>query len=282
MGTKGRLFTFGCSMTSYDYPTWADILGRSWSYFENWGKQGSGNHFIFNSIIECNRRNNLNSKDTVIIMWSSIARHDVYQFNHWIGNVNLFLHDKKNTTVNCPTGYEIQSYAFMQAVHEILDNRKVNYIPCTWTNYDLDGHPGDLYRDCIVRIRHISANLDKKVYPATYLEKGLEYWKTTYEIISGQDWPTLEEFLSGKFNTANEFIKKELQEFRDMMEKDYRWRQLTTVEIHPSPLDHLQMARKILPKIEISADTVKWIEDIDKKLNDGVKFSFNKHLPDRL
>ena len=39
----GRLYTFGCSMTSYFYPTWADILGQEFSYYENWGEPGAGN-----------------------------------------------------------------------------------------------------------------------------------------------------------------------------------------------------------------------------------------------
>ena len=47
---KGRLFTFGCSMTKYYYPTWADILGKHWEYFENWAEPGGGNQFIFNSL----------------------------------------------------------------------------------------------------------------------------------------------------------------------------------------------------------------------------------------
>jgi hypothetical protein len=153
--TQGRLFTFGCSMTSYAYPTWADILGRSWSYFENWAKPGGGNHFIHNSVVECNCRNNFNPKDTIIIMWSSVARHDVYQRDRWICNVNFFAENKNDTTRNCPIGYEIQSYAFMQSVQEILAHRQVNYIPCTWQDYDLDGAVGNVYRDCVSRIRRM-------------------------------------------------------------------------------------------------------------------------------
>ena len=53
-----RLFTFGCSFTSYHWPTWADILGREYDYFENWGRSGGSNQFIFNSLIEAKRLNN--------------------------------------------------------------------------------------------------------------------------------------------------------------------------------------------------------------------------------
>ena len=46
-----RLFTFGCSVTEFIWPTWADILGREFDYYENWGRVGAGNLYIFNSII---------------------------------------------------------------------------------------------------------------------------------------------------------------------------------------------------------------------------------------
>ena len=44
-----RAFVFGCSFTQYYWPTWADILGREFNKFENWGQCGGGNQFIFNS-----------------------------------------------------------------------------------------------------------------------------------------------------------------------------------------------------------------------------------------
>lgn len=33
-----RLFTFGCSFTKFFWPTWADILGQEFDYYENWGR----------------------------------------------------------------------------------------------------------------------------------------------------------------------------------------------------------------------------------------------------
>ena len=73
-----RLYTFGCSFTQYFWPTWADILGQEFDYYENWGKLGGGNQFIFNSIIECSLRNKLTPNDTVAIMWTNVTREDRY------------------------------------------------------------------------------------------------------------------------------------------------------------------------------------------------------------
>jgi len=35
-----RLFAFGCSFTQYKWPTWADILGKSFDLSYNLGKSG--------------------------------------------------------------------------------------------------------------------------------------------------------------------------------------------------------------------------------------------------
>lgn len=85
-----RLFTFGCSFTQYFWPTWADILGQEFDSFENWGKLGGGNQFIFNSVIECSLRNTLTSNDTVAIMWTNVTREDRYIKDNWETHGNVF------------------------------------------------------------------------------------------------------------------------------------------------------------------------------------------------
>ena len=72
-----RLFTFGCSFTSYSYPTWADIVGTQFDYYENWGKPGAGNFYIASQLIECNQINKINKNDVVLIMLSSFSRFDI-------------------------------------------------------------------------------------------------------------------------------------------------------------------------------------------------------------
>ena len=69
-----RLFTFGCSFTKYIWPTWADILGREYKEFYNYGMSGGGNLFIFDSLIEAIAKHNINKDDTVIIIWTNVTR----------------------------------------------------------------------------------------------------------------------------------------------------------------------------------------------------------------
>lgn len=75
---KERLFTFGCSFTEYYWPTWAEMIGREFDYFENWGLSGIGNRAILEKLSECIVNNNITEQDTIIIQWSEIHRFDVH------------------------------------------------------------------------------------------------------------------------------------------------------------------------------------------------------------
>lgn len=83
-----RLFTFGCSFTQYNWPTWADIIGQSFDHYENWGKCGIGNYVISSRILECDHVNKINENDTVLVMFTSVPRIDIYN-NMWYPNGNI-------------------------------------------------------------------------------------------------------------------------------------------------------------------------------------------------
>lgn len=71
-----RLFTFGCSYTDWNWPTWADMLGRSYDQFENWAIRGTGNRAIAERISECVLSRQITSEDTVIVQWTNFHRYD--------------------------------------------------------------------------------------------------------------------------------------------------------------------------------------------------------------
>lgn len=85
-----RLFTFGCSMTRYRWPTWADILSQEITNFHNYGQSGGGNLYISNSIVEANLKHNFTERDLVIVMWSSTTREDRYLKNRWETPGNIY------------------------------------------------------------------------------------------------------------------------------------------------------------------------------------------------
>lgn len=119
-----RLFTFGCSFTNYRWSTWADCLAPEFDYFENWGQQGSGNHFIFNSVFEANLRHQFTEGDTVIVCWTNFYREDRYFKNKW---QKLLYEDAKlknfvDSYVD-ERGCLIRDLAMMSAVYTLLVNK---------------------------------------------------------------------------------------------------------------------------------------------------------------
>ena len=125
-----RLFTFGCSFTSYNWSTWADILGTQATKFQNWGNLGAGNQYIFNSIFECDQQNQFTNDDTVLVCWTNIFREDRY-INKWRFSGNLYtqqLYDaawvKKFITER---GCLIRDLAYIKAVKILLEQRQVNW-----------------------------------------------------------------------------------------------------------------------------------------------------------
>lgn len=75
---KRRIFTFGCSFTSYAWPTWADLLGEEVEHYENWGLSGIGNRAIAERVVEAHIKNKFTKDDIVVVQWTTHLRHDFY------------------------------------------------------------------------------------------------------------------------------------------------------------------------------------------------------------
>lgn len=161
-----RLFTFGCSFTSYNWSTWADILGKEAQEFQNWGLLGGGNQYIFNSVFECDQRNQFRPGDTVIVCWTNIYRDDRY-IHRWRSLGNIYtqsLYDTKWVKQNITErGCLIRDLAFVKAVKNFLDQRQVNWrfismVPISQTDQyrentvDHNQDVLDLYQDVIDQI----------------------------------------------------------------------------------------------------------------------------------
>ena len=85
-----RFFAFGCSLTKYNWPTWADIIATEVSEYYNYGQSGGGNLFIANSIVEANLTHKFTEDDLVIVMWSSVSREDRYKNGKWQTPGNIY------------------------------------------------------------------------------------------------------------------------------------------------------------------------------------------------
>ena len=132
-----RLFTFGCSFTNYIWPTWADIVGQDFEFYENWGRTGAGNHFIFNSVMECDARHNFTHGDLILIMWSNPEREDRYINQDWLC---ASIQDKEKVYGKKWVqkfgldirGYLIRDLAYIKATQEFLNSKSVD-----WANFSM-------------------------------------------------------------------------------------------------------------------------------------------------
>lgn len=94
-----RIFAFGCSLTQYFYPTWADIVldhyeRKGFQKF-NWGKSGAGNQYIFTKIFEADSLYNFDKDDIILVQWTSMFREDRYhEDNGW----------------SCPGGFSVDKF----------------------------------------------------------------------------------------------------------------------------------------------------------------------------
>ena len=280
--TSGRLYTFGCSMTQYHWPTWANIVGTCWNKFENWGQLGAGNQYIFNSVIECDARNNFNSDDTVLIMWSGISRIDYYQFNAW-GHAHSMYPDKNKLDypVCCPDGYEILSFAYMQAIGGFLKSKKVAFKMMAWHPYKSSSDAYNLYSSTLDNIEVLSFESFDIKQAVFRINNTDTLTKELYNRLYGPDWPSLTDIQNNSYNTTPE-IQIEINEFSELLKQDKRLNIINNErELHPTPLSHLKMVQNTFKNLPISNDTVNWIQDINQQLLHGKTINFNTNTPMR-
>jgi len=287
-----RFFAFGCSLTEYQWPTWADIVAREYDYFENWGKPGTGNHYIFNSLIECHQRNHINKDDTVMICWANVTREDRYLNDSWLRPGNIFtstIYPKSwvNEFVT-ERGCLIRDLAMMKATDVILKNIGCKYnffsvvpIEFNMTNKNQTEHPDviELYSDVLDKIcpSYLEIIFDynwgsrKSDFSKKLIESKHQNLKKRYESCAGPDWPTFEQACDINWYVGHKHsIIREIKEIFPFdffeIERNY----------HPTPVEHLEYLQKVAPKISISRDTVNWINDY--KLGDNFKFAHNQKV----
>jgi hypothetical protein len=272
-----RLFTFGCSLTKYHYPTWADIVGQNFDVYENWARGSAGNNFILASLTECDARNTFRSDDTVIIYFSSLFRMDYYQLNSWKHEINTF-HQLGNTDlVNCPNGYELIGYSWIASVIAFLKSKQVKYKLFEWPNWDRTTEVAKLYKDTINEILYAPYIVDRK-YPTAVVP--MEEVKLTYKKMAGTSWPTFADLLQGKYKVTRD-VEQELDEFKKIIDYYSSLLKNLKIEGHPSPLQHLEWVNQYLPEYTVSDDTRNWIGEIDRCLLTQQPYDFTSNEPDR-
>ena len=153
---KNRLFTFGCSYTLYNWPTWADLLGLEYPIFFNWGYAGLGNRAIAERLAEAHARFNINESDTVIIQWSSPLRHDWMHFGkggddltNWRTHGSIF--SKENSKIFkydwIEQFWDEKAYFIHMFNHMVLAQQLLESTGCKWwmtSMYDVTKATSDI------------------------------------------------------------------------------------------------------------------------------------------
>lgn len=280
-----RLFTFGCSFTDYEWPTWADIIGQEFDYYENWARGGMGNQYIFNSLIECNKRNKFTSDDTIMIMWSTVLREDRYiaNFGGWIGTGNIWKSEAYTTAWKkkfiCERGFLIRDLALISAAQDLLKYWQVRYNMSSLLPIETDDKDVlNLYKTVLDDIAssfvgtidilgHLSCRdfFNEEIKANQDLLNDLE---DEYNQCKGADWPTFKIFLKQK--NIEKIIVDDINNYRlydKLFNLTYKYAD------HPTPKEHMLYVQKIFPNYVISENTKNWINNY--KFGD----EFIRHFP---
>ena len=297
-----RLFAFGCSSTFCWWPTWADILGREFDHFENWGQGGAGNCFQLYSLIECLKRNTITKDDTIIIMWSSVDREDRWKDGRWLCDGGVY-NDQPPYDQDYlekfadPTGSLIRDMAVISTVRKILES-----IGCHWyflsvfpfTVLDVEeGHAKDhdyhpdqkileLYKDDLVFVR---PPLYEVIFNGDWFSRkgpiNMSPYEERFSQFKGSDWPSWVDFIKNKITDTPKYIIDEIKKILNWKDNFVR------TDAHATPLEHLEYLDKVLPEITISNDTREWVKQenelvlkLDKKYDFRHPESWRSQMPE--
>jgi hypothetical protein len=287
-----RLFTFGCSFTNYLWPTWANLLGREFDYFENWGKSAAGNMFIFNQLIECVHSKKLNAGDTAIIMWSSTNREDRYINNKWECSGNIYVSNKFGSDFTKKLmddkGGLLKDLALISAAKDVLELRGIeyyflsafdlidDYLRSRVQNLDnilsLHKNALDAIKPSANKVLFNNEEPSSRLPRPYFVNRAVTITEGLYNIIGGKDWPSYSSYLSRNFsNVGNSIINEILQREQSLQ-----------VDWHPTTLEHLEYLQKIFGIDVVSTETIEYAQLVNLSICNNSNIEFNKHLPTRL
>lgn len=277
-----RFFAFGCSYTSYSWPTWADLAAIDYDFSRNWGVSGVGNRAIAERVAEANTRYQFGPDDVVIVQWSSHLRNDWWHMHSlperlagWktagsiFNYINQKLYDKKWIDT-----FFFEPAYFMHTLNHIsLTQGLLEASGCKW------------YMTSIGDIRNMGTDLRDNDGIGEQTDFVTERERANGDnLIAWKKIPELEmynksiwEKYSDHWLTPMELMAKQTPEltfdFVDTMKKHKNF-----YDTHPSTRQHLLwVEQELKDKLELSEDTIKAAHQVADAV-DAVhgKFKFNK------
>ena len=284
-----RLFTFGCSFTKYNWDTWADILGQQFDSYKNYGRPGSGNLYALNQLTQSYLRDNINANDTVAIMWSTTYREDRFVKGEWHTPGNVYNSNYPDNWVNdwCdPEGFLVRDLSFIASAKLALDNIGCNYymfqmmdIKTSCEDYEMQTREIFRQRFDVFKKLFSKKSIGEKyielyepildcLYPSMHSivynndwcsrEDELTYrFVPTQEILAdkwdnwkGDDWPSLDEWISGKVTEYEDEIRSYLVQDHNYVAVEGDNSKLKIIDYHPTTSMHLEYLQKVLPNYD--------------------------------
>ena len=218
-----RFFAFGCSMTSYGWPTWADIVAQEIPEYYNYAQSGGGNLFISCQVTEASLRHKFTETDLVMVMWSSVAREDRHINGNWLTPGNIYT----------------QNYYDDNFVNKFAD--------------DL----GYLLRD--INLITLTKNL-LDVSPVEYFMLNMSPFNTTCEdYMLNLKYKDIRKMYSNTFDSIlPDILTLELKGTWPQHPVSKKGGQ--TADYHPSPIQHFDYLKKLFPEAQWSNHTLKFVK----------------------
>lgn len=232
-----RFFAFGCSMTEYNWPTWADIIATEIPESYNYGRSGAGNLFIASQITEAHHRHNFDENDLVMCMWSGFTREDRYIKNGWRTPGNIFTQNfydsafvEKYADVR---GYLLRDMSLISLTVGFLDNLKLDYHMLNMMSFRLT------QSDTLYNFKENDDILE-------LFEKSISKLKPDLATVElDNKWPARE-----IYHNAGQ-----------------------RVDYHPSTKQHFQYLQKIFPDIQFSQKTIDFVNYYEDMINNAKKIT---------
>lgn len=241
-----RFFAFGCSFTSFYWPTWADIIGNEFSeeqYF-NSGLCATGNEFAFHRLTEIHARYKITERDLVVICWTNFAREDRYRNSKWQEAGNIFT----------------QSVYPKEWVKEWFDLRGAllkTSSSIAGATHLLDSTGCEYHFTSMMPMRHI--NQQDEIFAGTEYDDIFKVYEPYYDKIK----VSMAEHLFNSLPVCRN-PKPPIVKYQEKHKESYP-------DHHPVPGQHLQYVNDILlpafrHPIEISTQTKDWVAEWDNKI----------------
>lgn len=237
-----RFFAFGCSMTDYWWPTWADIIANEFETAYNFGRSGAGNTFISLQIAEANQRYKFNKNDLVMVMWTGTTREDRYINNYWQTPGNIYSQDfydaeyiRRYSDVR---GYLIRDLGLISLSDKLLESTGCTYHMLNMSPF----------------VKTPSRYFDfMRKNPLEGLEDVIELYKPVIEKLKPDlltvgcngEWPKVK-----IYHNENQ-----------------------RVDYHPTTLTHYEYLKKLFPDLKLSLETVYWLMEQDEKVKNAKNIS---------